>query len=228
PDALIVDFFAGSGTTLHATMLLNTADDGRRRCVLVTNNEVARKQAEKLKKQGHCRMDPEFEKHGIFEVATRPRIEAAVAGKRPDGSAVPTTKSYRYVDGRRFADGFEENVEFFRLDYLDGDRVDLGLEFEAIHPMLWLAAGGTGTRPKVKRGEKFLVAGECGYAVLFDDLAFREFEEALAEHPDITHLFLITDSEEAYAEMRERLGPGRQTMLFYRDYLRHFRRRARP
>jgi adenine-specific DNA-methyltransferase len=33
PDALIVDFFAGSGTTLHSTLLLNQADGGRRRCV---------------------------------------------------------------------------------------------------------------------------------------------------------------------------------------------------
>ena len=38
-DALILDFFAGSGTTLHATMLLNEEDSGRRRCFLVTNNE---------------------------------------------------------------------------------------------------------------------------------------------------------------------------------------------
>lgn len=38
-DALILDFFAGSGTTLHATMALNAGDGGRRRCILVTNNE---------------------------------------------------------------------------------------------------------------------------------------------------------------------------------------------
>ena len=38
-DATILDFFAGSGTTLHATMQLNAKDGGRRRCILVTNNE---------------------------------------------------------------------------------------------------------------------------------------------------------------------------------------------
>lgn len=36
---LILDFFAGSGTTLHATMALNAEDKGRRQCILVTNNE---------------------------------------------------------------------------------------------------------------------------------------------------------------------------------------------
>ena len=35
----ILDFFAGSGTTLHATMQLNAEDGGHRQCFLVTNNE---------------------------------------------------------------------------------------------------------------------------------------------------------------------------------------------
>ena len=39
PKATILDFFAGSGTTLHATMQLNAEDGGHRKCILVTNNE---------------------------------------------------------------------------------------------------------------------------------------------------------------------------------------------
>ena len=35
----ILDFFAGSGTTLHATMELNADDGGKRQCILCTNNE---------------------------------------------------------------------------------------------------------------------------------------------------------------------------------------------
>lgn len=38
-NAKILDFFAGSGTTLHATMQLNAEDGGHRQCILVTNNE---------------------------------------------------------------------------------------------------------------------------------------------------------------------------------------------
>ena len=37
--ATVLDFFAGSGTTLHATMALNAEDGGNRQCILVTNNE---------------------------------------------------------------------------------------------------------------------------------------------------------------------------------------------
>ncbi len=38
-NSTILDFFAGSGTTLHATMQLNAEDGGHRQCILCTNNE---------------------------------------------------------------------------------------------------------------------------------------------------------------------------------------------
>lgn len=38
-NSIILDFFAGSGTTLHTTMALNAEDGGNRQCILVTNNE---------------------------------------------------------------------------------------------------------------------------------------------------------------------------------------------
>ena len=38
-NAVVLDFFAGSGTTLHATMQLNAEDGGHRTCILCTNNE---------------------------------------------------------------------------------------------------------------------------------------------------------------------------------------------
>ena len=39
PSSTILDFFAGSGTTMHAVMQLNNEDGGKRQCILVTNNE---------------------------------------------------------------------------------------------------------------------------------------------------------------------------------------------
>lgn len=52
PNALIVDFFAGSGTTLHAVNLLNAEDGGHRRCIMVTNNEVSDAEAKEMAKRG--------------------------------------------------------------------------------------------------------------------------------------------------------------------------------
>src|SRR5674476_77433 len=38
-DAVVLDYFAGSGTTAHAIMELNIQDEGNRQFILVTNNE---------------------------------------------------------------------------------------------------------------------------------------------------------------------------------------------
>ena len=223
PNALILDFFAGSGTTLHSTLLMNAADGGNRRCILVTNNELDEKTANRLRRRGVYPGDPEYDAEGIFEAVARPRIEGAITGHRPDGEPIRGS----YLGGRPYADGFEENVEFFRLDYLDADQVELGHCFESIHPLVWLAAGGRSERPSLEDDASYLLAPECGYAVLFDEDAFRDFEEALSGADAITHAFIVTDSEEAYAEMRERLGSAVATTMLYRDFLRHFRRRLR-
>jgi adenine-specific DNA-methyltransferase len=61
PDSLVLDFFAGSGTTLHAVAKLNAQDGGTRQCILVTNNE-----------------------NQISREVTHPRIKAALTGKWVD------------------------------------------------------------------------------------------------------------------------------------------------
>ncbi len=38
-SSIILDFFAGGGTTGHAVMALNNEDGGSRRFILITNNE---------------------------------------------------------------------------------------------------------------------------------------------------------------------------------------------
>ncbi len=225
PDALIVDFFAGSGTTLHATALLNREDAGRRRSVVVTNNEVEEEEARKLKAAGHHPGDPEFESHGIFEAVMRPRCEAAVTGVRPDGKPVEG----KYLDGAPYAEGLEANVEFYELEYLHPDDVELGRAFQAIHPLLWLMAGARGSRrDDLSPGQSYAVLAEGGYGVLFDERSLREFIAELNETGGIEHLFLVTDSEDAYAEMVQALGSGYATHMLYRDYLRSFRIKAVP
>ncbi|MDG9415057.1 site-specific DNA-methyltransferase, partial [Streptococcus pneumoniae] len=77
PEAVIVDFFAGSGTTAHAVMRLNKQDNGRRQCISVTNNEVAADEQASLRRGGLRPGDAEWERHGICEQITKPRIRAA-------------------------------------------------------------------------------------------------------------------------------------------------------
>jgi len=218
PNALIIDFFAGSGTTFHATALLNAMDGGQRRCVLVTNNEVEDETAGLLREQGHSPGDSEWEAEGIFEKVTRPRCTAAIEGRRADGS--PIEGFYLGLD-RPMSEGFEENVEFYKLKYLDPDSIDLGHQFEAILPLLWLHSGGIGDRPLAYEGDMLIREG-APFAVLFDEGKAGDFAKRVEGRPDITHVFLVTDSPEAYAEMRGLFAAGRRTTMLYGDYLRNF------
>ena len=217
PNARVLDFFAGSGTTLHATCLLNAADGGARSCILVTNNEVDAKRASVLQEQGLTPGDAEYEKHGIFEAVTRPRIEATVRGTFADGKPVEGA----YLNGRTYAEGFAENVEFFELSYLDRDRVALGHAFDAIAPVLWMKAGARG--PRIDQVTMpFAVPDGAQYAVLFDVVAWRDFAESLSEHPDVTHAFVVTDSLAQFQQIVAELPPTIEMSMLYDDYLRSF------
>ncbi len=218
-DALVLDFFAGSGTTLHSVCLLNAQDGGQRRCILVTNNEVEEKTARRLIEEGHAPGDREFERHGIFEEVTRPRVEAVVRGVRPDGKRIPKEVA-----------GFPENVGFFRLDYLDPDEIELGEQFEAVVRALWLAAAGIGQLDDIpKTPVDFYIPKNCPFAILFKASRLRKLLAALEKRPDVTRVWIVTDSEEAYAEACAALPAHvRYTSQLYRDYLRTFRVNAEP
>jgi adenine-specific DNA-methyltransferase len=220
PNALIVDFFAGSGTTLHSAALLNAEDGGDRRTIMVTNNEVDPEKAEQLKEAGIYPGDPDYEKDGIFEAVTVPRVEAVITGKRPDGKPVPGR--YKWAGRRPLAEGLPENCAFFRLDYLDPDEVELGQQFAAILPALWLAAGGIGPRPTASGKEAFLLPDESPFGVLLRETSLRKFASELAKRPDVTHVWLVTDSERAFADMRSALPGEHAVSMLYRDYLRNF------
>lgn len=140
PHALIVDFFAGSGTTLHSTCMLNSVYGGQRQCILVTNNEVNAKLSVRLKKNEIEPGSSEYEKHGICSAVTWPRIQAVLTGRRRDKSKLPG----KYLDGRAMSQGFEENVKYLKLDFLDPADIGRGEKYEAILPILWLMAGACG------------------------------------------------------------------------------------
>lgn len=142
PDAVVLDFFAGSGTTAHALMRLNREDGGRRQSISVTNNEVSSDEAKMLHQEGRRPGDPEWEALGIFDYITRPRITAAISGATSEGESI--RGHYQHGEEFPMADGFEENVEFLKLTYLDPVDVELGRAFTAVAPLMWMRAGGLG------------------------------------------------------------------------------------
>lgn len=87
-DALILDFFAGSGTTLHAVNLLNAEDGGTRRCIMVTNNEVSDSEGNALSKRGFKPGDDEWERLGIARYITWPRTVSSIMGRDINGDII--------------------------------------------------------------------------------------------------------------------------------------------
>ncbi len=88
PHALVLDFFAGSGTTLHAVAMLNESDGGQRQCILVTNNEVSERRGQALRASGHRPGDDIWEQEGICRAVTWARCRAVIEGRRPDGQPI--------------------------------------------------------------------------------------------------------------------------------------------
>ncbi len=221
PDALILDFFAGSGTTLHAVNLLNAEDGGRRRCVLVTNNEVSADEAKNLTKKGYKPGDEEWEKLGIARYVTWPRTVCSIEGH--DVNENPLKGTYLGSD-ISMADGFSANAAFFKLSFLDKNALALGRQFAELLPVLWMKGGAVGRCPVLDGGDlpEMMIWPENRMAVLLDETRYSEFQERMKDFPEIRTIFFVTDSEAAFQDMIRSRG-GRDCYQLYRDYLDNFR-----
>lgn len=331
PNALIVDFFAGSGTTLNAINLINSTDNGNRQCILVTNNEVSEYEGKTLTEQGHRPSSEEWNKHGICQLVTFPRNKYTMLGHRDDGTVlegeyltgqmvtkekprtfkqlsfaessllslvqrkqlvslinkVPQSKitadmpffvddvipatilfdieqveewleslEYRehitefYLvtqdnkafisikqlvqellgptlveeeERRPLKEGFPTNLEYFKLDFLDPTEVQMGRQFAAILPLLWMMAGSIGPLPDAPKAQApWLIPADCPFAVLLQEKRFKEFHRHIKNRPDLTHVFIVTNSYDTYHNLREEIEVPNVVQL-YKDYLQNFK-----
>jgi len=184
---------------------------------MVTNNEVAADEQRRLRKNGLRPGDPGWEKWGICDYVTKPRIQAAVTGTAPDGK--PIKGDYKFTDEFPMSEGFEENVEFFTLTYEAPLRVASNREFERVAPLLWLRAGSRGRRiDDIAKG--WDVAGAYGVIADFDHT--DEFLQALADQPDAVLAFVVTDEDWLFESMCRELPERVEPVRLYEAYLRNF------
>jgi len=334
PNAVILDFFAGSGTTLHAVNLLNNEDNGKRKCILVTNNEVSESETEELTALGLHPGDLEWEAKGICRSVTWPRTVNSVLGKRADGTLLKdmyVTNEVKTVEqNRRFrqlsfidnpadltivekkqvvaligkenlpqslikadskyilsdehvasilfeieatdewlealdeqyhitdffiltkskavydrvknrvvdllgpiiieeplfkpmADGFTANVEYFKLGFLDKDRISIGRQFREMLPLLWMKAGAIGKRPEIESEElpAYLMLPQNNFAVLLNISKYAEFTKLLKTYNSITTVYFVTNSDERYKDMIKGIN-AKTTYQLYDNYIENF------
>ena len=220
PNALIVDFFAGSGTTLHAVNLLNAEDGGHRRCIMVTNNEISAEERKGFEARGIRQGDAEWEARGIARYVTWPRTVCSIEGHDVNGNLL---KGNYIGSDIPMADGFKANAAFFKLGFLDKTKVSLGMQFKELLSTLWMKARAIGRCPVIDESvPDMLILPENRMAILNDENRFGEFAEQLAQHPEIEVVYLVTDYESSFVAMTQELK-GKTTYQLYRDYLDNFR-----
>ena len=214
-NALVVDFFAGSGTTLHAINLMNNADGGHRRCICVTNNEVSEKEENEFISKGLRPYDEEWQKYGIANHVTWPRTVCSIEGHDVNGN--PLNGEYLGSDAA-YEDGFKANAVFCELTYESAWPIRLDNAFNAIAPILWMQAGCQG--PIIRKiGKSYLTTDY--YGVLFDYGQASKFCEKVKNTPTIKTVFVVTDDQRRYSNMCKRL-PGIEVHRLYETFLRTF------
>lgn len=329
PNALILDFFSGSGTTLHAVNLLNKEDGGHRRCIMVTNNEVSAEEEKAFRAKGLHKGDEEWEKFGIARYVNWPRTKCSILGVDVNGNPIQgdyitsnteekvvkrsikqisldlrddslgtklkkqivgligdkkmpqnavkaecpylvpedannailfdvtkidgfmedihesidiiyvvTSNNKAFTAAKKeldelpektktvpvtipMAEGFVANAAYYKLTFLDKDKVSLGAQLNELLPILWMKAGAHGVCPTHVDGE-FMVFSENKMAVLNDEFAIDELKEALRDKPEVETVYIIEDSEENYRTLAASLNV-KQTYQLYHDYLDNFK-----
>lgn len=329
PNALLLDFFAGSATTLNAVNLLNATDSGQRQCILVTNNEVSEEENRMLTAQGFQPGQDEWEKHGICRSVTWPRSKYTMLGRRDDGEPLPgdyltgkqvmrekprTIRQLGFAEGRNLplaqrkqvaallpgvsqskiddgpwfldddvafavlwdvrqapawlealseadhvndlcvvttesrlftaikaqiiemlgpqevaedekrplSNGFAANLEYFRLDFLDPQEIQMGRQFAAVLPILWMMAGASGPRPNAPDAHApWLLPDGCSFAVLMQETRFKEFVRHVESRSRLTHVFIVTNSQDTVCKLRHE-WPELRVVQLYKDYLENF------
>jgi len=120
-DAVVLDYFAGSGTTGHAVLILNKEDGGNRKFILCTNNEVGEKSEkdfqtkfkldettfELWKKENKKEWSQWTEQHGICSSVSYPRIKKVIKGH----------KDYPDITN------IQANLAYFRTAFVDVDHI---------------------------------------------------------------------------------------------------------
>lgn len=195
--ALILDFFAGSGTTLNAVNLLNAEDNGTRRCILVTNNEISEEEARALTADGFNPGDPEWEQAGICRSVTWPRTKYSFLGKREDGTS---------LDGRYYmlrSVEKEMNRSFCQLSFtvfpLKKDKK------KQLLSVLKDKSGKMQLPQKLADESAYIVSEEYSASILFDVTETEGWLDALQDQDQITDFYIVTDDKKKFDQIKQRV-----------------------
>lgn len=171
-DFTILDFFAGSGTTLHATMQLNAEDGGHRQCILVTNNE-----------------------NNICEEVTYERSKRVIQGyTTPKGADVEglSDNTLRYY--RTSFVGRSRSMKNMRL------LMSLSTDMLCIKEDLYVEQPKFGTQQTFKNVFRYFDNGEKRMMVIYKEEAVSQLAELIrqADYEGKMRVYVFSPSEDPW------------------------------
>ena len=133
---------------------------------------------------------------------------------------------------RPMSAGFTANLVYFKLDFLDKDRVALKQAFREVMPILWLKAGAVGRRPELPKSAvepAFFDPAGTNFAALLDEGSFGKFVRTIVKRTDLSVVYIVTDADEAFKDMADEVrqalrlaSPRVEVVQLYKDYLANF------
>lgn len=225
PNATILDFFAGSGTTAHAVMRLNQEDNGNRKSISVTVNSLSEKEEKGFNKKGILPRDKEWQDIGIADYVTFPRLKSTITGKTAKSNyAEPIKGEYKYNRTAKMSDGIEANVTHYELTYNKKDLVENNYIYDEISPLLMMKSGQLGD---VTDKETIDIKGyqvTKTHGVIADVEYVEEFAEAIEKQIKenneniFTHVFVLTNDNLQYQTIAKRF-PELKVEKLYESYI---------
>lgn len=198
PNALIVDFFAGSGTTLHAVNLLNAEDGGHRRCVMVTNNEIGEPKEKELLPQGIRPGDEEWERWGIARYVNWPRTKCSILGK--DVNDQPIEGDYI----TSLTETKETDRKFTQINFLP-----VGSPTKQKKSLVTLINKQKDVKlPTLTSDVPFLASEDdsCNASIIFDIAKIDEWLEALEGNDHITNFYIVAEKDSVYKKVKDEVN----------------------
>lgn len=197
PNALIVDFFAGSGTTLHAVNLLNAEDGGNRRCIMVTNNEVGDTEERRLKAEGKTPVDKEWIDLGIARYVTWPRTVASIAGNDVNGK--PISGEYlTYLTQEK-----ESTRRFKKVSYV---RDIESLPVTDLKELVSNLSEGKIAKNKVAEDTRYIIAEDSDISLLLDDNAAADWLDELEGAEHVRTFVIVTQNNKLFNSLKRQIG----------------------
>lgn len=197
PEAIVLDFFAGSGTTLNALNLINAEDGGHRTCIMVTNNEVSESVAKALIAEGLKPGCADWENHGIARYVTWPRTKNTILGVDENGKDLVGEYVTSVVSEK------EKKRKFIQIGYINFSQMSLAQKKQFVS----LITKGVLPQTCVEKDTSFVVSHNIKHtaSILFDDTKVDEWLEKLAECEHITDFYIVTSKNKLFKDAKSRI-----------------------